>query len=174
MKQGLLIAFGELFLKSDQVKKLFIERLLNNISFFCQKEKIKFRVFLLRDRIFLETDQGEKVRKIIKHVPGIAWYASSIYFDRFSLKEVVSFISENHGIKTKESFALRVKRKKQTKESKELIIKRIAKEIDRPVNLDNPDKEIFIEIQIKGTFIYFKKKKGRGGLPLNSAGKVLV
>ncbi len=174
MKKGILIAFGELFLKSDQVKKVFTRKLFNNIRFFCQKEKINFKIYKLRDRIYLETDNIIKAEKIIKNIFGIAWYSPVFCFSSFNLKEVATFVSQNHNIKENKTFALRINRKKKDIESKELIIQKIAEKIDRPVNLKKPNKEIFVEIQKNNTFIFFKKKKGKGGLPLGTAGKVLV
>jgi len=46
MKRGVLIAFGELFLKSPGVRKLFKRKLLNNLSLFLKKEILNFKFFL--------------------------------------------------------------------------------------------------------------------------------
>ncbi len=171
MKQGILIAFGELFLKSEQVKKLFIKRLINHILFLSKKE-IDFKLIILRDRLFLQTNDILKAKKIIKKVPGISWYSEGYLFDGFDLKEITQFILRNH--KITKTFAIRVNKKKDVKESKELIIKKIAELIDKKVDLKKPNKEINIEIQKTGTFVFYNKIKGLGGLPMNSSGKALV
>ncbi|MFN7088929.1 MAG: hypothetical protein ACK4NX_03930, partial [Candidatus Paceibacteria bacterium] len=75
MKTGILIAFGELFLKSERVQKIFKNKLKNTLSFFLHKEKIKFSLILLRDRIFIVTDDSDKALEIGKNVFGISWLA---------------------------------------------------------------------------------------------------
>lgn len=165
-KRGILIAFGELFLKSEGVRKIFQRRLINNLRFFLKKEKVHFNIISSRERIFIQTDEIKKTLKIIKKVFGISWLAESFYFS--SLKELLSFIDKNYQnyIKKGESFAIRMKRDRK-------IIDRIAKNIDRKVDLDKPKKEFFIERRETYWFLYFKKIKGIGGLPLGSSGKVL-
>ena len=55
MKKGILIAFGELFLKSSGVKDMFQRRLVNNLGFFLKGLDIKIDSF--RERIFIETEK---------------------------------------------------------------------------------------------------------------------
>jgi len=166
MKKGILIAFGELFLKSEGVKKLFQKRLINNLCFFLRKEKVDFKIFSFRERIFIETNQNLKAKKIIKGTFGIAWFSDSFYF--FNLKELIYFINKNYKeyIGKGESFAIRMKKDRE-------VIDKIAKLINRKVNLDRPKRELFIEQRDKKYFLYFKKIKGAGGLPVSSSGKVL-
>jgi len=166
MKKGILIAFGELFLKSEGVRKLFQRRLINNLRFFLEKEKIEFKIHSSRERIFIETEEIKKASKIIKRTFGIAWFSESFYF--LNLKELIRFINKNYEeyIGKGESFAIRMKKDRE-------IIDKIAKLIDRKVNLDRPKRELFIEQRDKKYFLYFKKVKGAGGLPVSSSGKVL-
>lgn len=178
MKKGILIAFGELFLKSEGVKKLFQKKLINNLCFFLKKEKVDFKILSFRERIFIETNQNLKAKKIIKRTFGIAWFSDSFYF--FNLKELIYFINNNYKeyIGKGESFAIRMKKDRE-------VIDKIAKLINRKVNLDRPKRELFIEQRPslprlagcegknKKYFLYFKKIKGAGGLPVSSSGKVL-
>ena len=162
MKKGILIAYGELFLKSEGVKRLFLQRLTNNLSFFLQKEKIAFKMDSSRDRIFIETD-SKKIKKVIERVFGIAWLANAY---QLNLKELLAF-DYHKQIKEGETFAIRMKKDRE-------VIDKVAKLIDRKVNLDRPKKELFIEKRGELYFLYFKKIKGAGGLPAGSAGKVLA
>lgn len=166
-KQGILIAFGELFLKSEGVKKLFIQKLVWNIQYFLRREGVEFKIHVLHDRLFLETSY-EKAEKIVKRISGISWFTKAYLLEE---KDVVKFIKENHKewIKKGETFALRIKSDKR-----EELIDKIAKEIKRKVNLSNPAKEIFIESKKDKSFIYFEKEKGLGGLPSSVSGKVLM
>jgi len=175
-KKGILIAYGEMFLKSEGVKKLFQKRLINNLRFFLKKGNIDFKLSFFRERIFIETEQTKRASNIIKKVFGIAWLAESFCFSKTILKELSDFIDKNYPdwIKKGETFAIRLKLEKGIlKESREKIIDRVAERINRKVNLGKPKREIFIEIRKNGWFLYFKKTKGAGGLPVGSGGKVL-
>ena len=164
--KGILIAFGELFLKSDSVRKIFQRRLVNNLRFFLKKEKVNFKIVSSRERIFIKTNEIKKTSQIIKRVFGIVLLAESFYFN--NLKDFLSFIDKNYQdyIKEGETFAIRMKKDRK-------IINRIAKNIDRRVNLNKPKRELFVEKRDENYFLYFKKIKCLGGLPLGSSGKVL-
>ncbi len=181
MKKGVLVAYGELFLKSEGVRKLFIQRLENNIKFFLNKEKIDFRLHVYRERIFIEfpdvlakNDNKQKINnnnnkeikktfKVLKNIFGIAWYCEVLQFS--DLKSLLSFDFQKE-IREGDTFAIRMKKDRK-------IIDQVAKLINRKVNLDNPKKELFIEQRKEGFFLYFKKIKGAGGLPAGSSGKFL-
>lgn len=179
--KGILIAFGELFLKSEGVKKIFKRRLEQNLLFFLKKEltcpernRRDFKIISFRERIFIKTEQTKKALKIIKNIFGISWFSESLFFEGAGLKEISDFVSKNYPkwIKKKETFAIRLKNEGQKNSSKE-IIEKIAKNIKRKVNLDSPKKEIFVEVRKLGWFLCFRKKKGAGGLPQGVSGKVL-
>jgi len=186
-KKGILIAFGELFLKSEGVKKLFQKRLVQNLCFFLQKGGLDFKIHSFRERIFIETSEIQKASRIIKKVFGIVWLTDCLWFPKTTLKGFSDFVTQNYPkwIKKNKTFAIRLKldphyqnfgvgtRKGLLKENREYVIKEIAKNIKRKVDLTRPQRETFIEIRQKGWFLYFKKIKGAGGLPGGSAGKVL-
>ena len=176
MKKGILIAFGEIFLKSAGVQEIFKGKLIGNISFFLKKNKINFKVFPQRERIFLETENLKKAKSVIKNVFGISWFAQSFFFEKESLKEVSEFVAKNYEnwIKERESFAIRLKKGSEIKEKREKIIDEIAKNIKRKVDLEKPKREIFVEARKEGFYLYFKKEKGAGGLPVGASGKVLT
>jgi len=173
-KKGILIAFGELFLKSEGVKKLFVKKLVFNIKFFLKDFNAKINLF--HDRIFIEIPKKEtEALKTIKNVFGISWFSEAFLFENPSFEDFSDFIKKNYKkwIKEKETFALRIKNGLKT-QSKEEIINKIAKSIKRKVKLENPDKEIFIETKEGRYFLYFNKIKGAGGLPSACGEKVLV
>jgi thiamine biosynthesis protein ThiI len=176
MKKGILIAFGKIFLKSPGVQRIFKRKLQNNLSFFLKKEGVDFKVFPQRERIFIETKKHEKARKIIKNVFGISWFTKSFFFERETLSQVSNFIAQKYQnwIKENESFAIRLKKGSEIKESSQKIIEEIAKNIKRKVDLEKPKREIFVEARKEGFYLYFKKEKGAGGLPVGTSGKVLT
>ena len=176
-EKGILISFGELFLKSEGVKNLFKKRLIWNLSFFLKKGGLSFKICDLRDKILVKTEETRKTLKIIKKVFGISRLAQTLFFPEANLKSISKFVSENYKdwIKKNQTFALRVKLEKSIfKENKDKVIDEIAKKINRKVDLSCPDKEIFIEAKKNGWFLYFKKMMGAGGLPVGTGGKVLT
>jgi thiamine biosynthesis protein ThiI len=174
IKEGLLLALGELFLKSEKVKKIFLRKLINNISISLKKIGIDFKIYPLRERIFVEAMNKSKVENVVKNVFGISWYAKAIFLEG-DLEDLVKFVEENYEkwIKKNQSFAIRLK-KGELKESGEEIIKKVASKIERKVDLERPKVELFLEARKNGWFIYFKKKKGKGGLPVGTGGKALA
>jgi thiamine biosynthesis protein ThiI len=174
IKEGLLLAFGELFLKSERVRRLFSMKLTNNISISLKKAGINFKIYPLRERIFVETKEKNKAENVVKNVFGVSWFAQAIFLEG-GLEDLVKFVEENYEewIKKNQSFAIRLK-KGDLSESGEEIIKKIASKIERKVDLEKPSVELFLEARKKGWFIYFKKKKGKGGLPVGTGGKALA
>jgi thiamine biosynthesis protein ThiI len=176
MKEGIIIAFGEIFLKSKNVQKILRKKLEKNLSFFLKRENLEARIFPFRERIFVETKNLKKAKRVVKNVFGISWFAKSFFFDRENLKEVSEFFAKNYEnwIKKGESFAIRLKKGSEIKEKRERIIEEIAKNIKRKVDLEKPKREIFVEARKEGFYLYFKKEEGLGGLPVGASGKVLT
>jgi len=175
-KEGILIAFGEIFLKSEGVRKLFQKKLEKNICFFLDKKGIDFKIDASRERIFISTKEIDKAMPEIRKIFGIVWIAKSSYFPEIGLEEFSTFVDENYEkwIKKDETFGIRFRMEKNIlKEDRDDVIKRIAKNIKRKVDLTNPQIEIFVEIRREGTFLYFKKQKGAGGFPIGSSGRIL-
>lgn len=175
VKKGILIALGEIFLKSPPVQKIFKDKLIKNLIFFLKRESFDFKIYPKRERVFIETKNQNKAAKIIKNIFGVSWFSKTMFFQKKHLKDISFFVAQNYQkwIKRKESFAIRLKKGSEIKESREKIIKEIAQNIQRKVDLENPQKEIFIEARGNDWFLYFKKKKGSGGFPVSTGGKVL-
>ncbi len=177
IKKGIMIAFGELFLKSKRVRTNFIRKLINNLNFCLNKKNIEHKVYFLRDRIFVETEKINMAKKIIKQIPGISLISESFYCLEGDLNELFEFIENNYSgwISKNQKYALRVKIEDlKLKSKKEKIIDELACLIKRKVNLSKPDKEINIEIKKNGWLVYLKKEKAKGGLPQGSGGRVLT
>ncbi len=174
-KEGILVAFGEIFLKSEGVQKQLKKQLLKNIFSLLKKKKIICKVSFFRERIFIETKDFRKTADVLKRVFGVVWRAKVYFFEDAGLHDVSVFIKDNYAdwVKEKESFALRIQKGGDMREKREDIIDSVAKNIKREVNLSNPKKEIFIERRKEGWFIYFKKHKCLRGLPVGSEGKVI-
>jgi thiamine biosynthesis protein ThiI len=145
IKEGLLLAFGELFLKSERVRRLFLVKLVNNISLSLKKAEIDYKIYPLRERIFVETEEKSKAENVVKNVFGVSWYAQAIFLEG-GLEDLVKFVEENYEkwIKKNQTFAIRLK-KGELKESGGEIIKKVASKIERKVDLEKPNVELFLE-----------------------------
>jgi len=175
IKQGIVLAWGEIFLKSAGVQKLLKKRLVNNLFHFLKKQGVDFKIYSWHERIFIETKDFKKASSVLKKTFGTVWFARTLFFAGANFEELNKFIKENYQnwIKRDESFALRIKKDSLIKKGTMEIIDEVAKNIKRKVNLSHPKREIFIEGRKQGWFLYFKKQKGQGGLPLGSQGKTL-
>jgi len=168
MKTLTLIHYGELTLKGKN-RKYFEEQLIKNIYDKCGGSLHRYRGYLV-----MEGGNPENLRYIF----GISWFANvlSIEKDIDALKGAI-IEKVKDGISSAESFAVYTKRadKEFTHTSmkvSELVGDEIVKHYNKKVDLKNPDFPIYIEISDK-IYVYFKKNKGLGGLPVGISGKVL-
>jgi len=174
-KKGLLLATGEIFLKSKGVQKALKRKLINNLYYSLKRKNINSKIYVFRERIFIQVSNFRKAANVLKKTFGIVWFAKTFFLKNASLKELNRYVKENYEnwIKPGETFALILRRSTNIKKSRDEIIKTIAKNIKRKVNLNKPKKKIFLEARKDGWFLYFKKQKGAGGLPVGNQGKVL-
>ncbi len=170
---------GELSLKSEQVKPKFFERLVKNVRKALDRKGIKHKIETNPSRIFVYTDEISKASKTLTKVFGISslspcWTCPS-KLENISL--LVSDIAiENLKLDESKSFALRVR---LAGRHREFSWKSLADEVggavkrvtNSKVDLTNPDIEIFIEARSRRTYVFTKKLKGVGGLPLGTGGK---
>ncbi len=182
-EEGILVAWGELFLKSKNVKKSFQNSLIKNINIFLKSRGLNSKLRFFYERLFISLDgfrvikPERKTVSLVKRVFGISWFAKSFFFPpRTTLRSFLSFIRDNYSnwIKENQSFAIALKMEKNIlKVKREKIIDLVASEIKRKVDLTNPSVKIFIEIRKTGYFLYFKKIRGLNGLPVGASGRAL-
>jgi thiamine biosynthesis protein ThiI len=170
---GILISFGELFIKSKPVQELFKRKLGNNIKQALARNKIKARLDYSHDKLFLKCED-KKVIDVLKNIPGISNICPCFVLKTNDPKKVIKFVEENYKdwIKKDETFAIRAKHDNSVKVSSQELGKNIGEVIDRRVNLSKPDKEIFVELRDQ-TYIYFEIIKGIDGLPSGASGEAL-
>ena len=176
-QKGILIAFGEMFLKSDSVRSFFKQKLVDNLMLSVKKTDEDAKVIILRDRIFIKTGKIEKLVPVIKNISGISWIAQAFYFPKPDLAVLGKFVDNNYQewMKKGQKFAIRPNfQKGAVKENTQKIIERLARNISNKVDLKNPDTEIFVDIKKDGAFLYFKKEKALGGFPAGSSGKISI
>jgi len=190
-----LIHFGELGLKG-QNRRQFEQHLAHSITAQLKAMELNYAVHVTHDHLFIKlgTDQPEHAAEIVDRlvkVPGIAWLAESVWLPRQSLdaseggadtRELQDLVVETaRGQYTNgASFAVRVHRgdKRFAIRSPELARTLGAavlagSEFER-VDLDHPDQCLYVDVQVRGVYIYPNRIPGVGGLPLGSVGRAMV
>ncbi len=174
MKQIILVKYGELSTKGDN-RHIFIKTLKNNIENTVQ-EKINIQKF--HDRIYIETNQTNKVMQQLKNIFGI--HAIALCYqtinDEAAIKETLLNIVNNN---SKQTFKVKTKRANKefpltTPEINQKMGAYILKNSNLKVDVKNPELTITIEIRDNGTFIYTDEIKGLGGYPVGVQGQGIL
>jgi len=167
---------GEISLKSEQVKPRFVEKLAENISKALNKERVRHRVEIGESRIFVYPDDYKKAVKRLIRVFGIS-SVSPCRICHSSIEEMSSVACEmvKDILDESKSFAVRARKVGRHDFSLRAILEevgaRVKKETNASVNLTSPDVEIFIECRSRRTFIFLKKIRAVGGLPLGTGAR---
>lgn len=171
-----MIAYGEIAIKSDFVRRNYVRKLITNISNGLKSEGLKYRIKHEWSRILVEVDDIDRAINVLNRVFGISYFSPYIYVDLPKLEE---FIHEHckellNGVNT---FAVRVRRTgKHDFTSKDLEAKlgSIVKEkTGLKVSLENPDRTIYVEVRDNECYIYVNKFNGLRGVPLGTSGRVV-
>ncbi len=175
-RNTLLIKYGELFLKSPPIRKMFIKRLLENIKAALNSKLIPFNILLIRhDRIIMEAD--EKALEYLSKIPGIASiaYACETEADyQAMLQCILESLKPAAG-----SIYVRAKRVTKTFPLKSVELSQklshdIASKLNMEVRPKNPEVTVYVEILGGKAYIYTRKIDGVGGLPVGTAGRAVA
>lgn len=175
----IIVRYGELGIKSPRVRKRFEKKLVKNIkeSFPCEVKINQGRIFIYPEDYDDALIKLTKVFGIVSVSPAITTITDKTILEGVINDYVDNLKSENL-ISENTSFAIRCRRVgKHDFTSQELGAWAggvVIRNVNAPVNLSNPDLEIFIEVREDETFIYHKKIKGQAGLPLGTQGKLIV
>jgi len=171
MERVILVRYSEIFLKSPPVFRRFEDLLVGNIKRVLRGKD--FRLEKGRGRIYIYTPKPESLAKKLKYVFGIYSFSPAFCLKTTSPLEIKKFVKETYEkeIGENQSFALRVRTEGEISSQK--LAAEVGEGIKRKVNLDSPDKEIFIEVKEGKTYIFDEIIKGLGGMPVGSSGSVL-
>jgi len=172
--QKIIIKYGELWLKSEPVKKRFIDALAENVRSSLRSNGVRdFRLGRKRDMLVLETDEA-KAEAALSSVFGISWFTRAME-TLSEMRQIENAALEEAGkIKKSETFAVRAGRSdKSFQFTSNEIENRIGAKIDRSVDLSNPDFTIYVEVGKDRSYVYSRKIKGAGGLPYGVSGRTL-
>ncbi len=175
----LLRVSGELSLKSEQVRPRFFEILVRNVKKALNKAKIKYKLETNPSRIFVYTHEIQRASRRLVKIFGIsslspAWSCPS-RIDEISLL-TSDIATEVLKLNSSKSFALRARIAGRHKNfSLKSLVDEVGGAVKRVTNakvdLTTPDEEIFIECRSRRTYVFLRKIKAVGGLPLGTGGK---
>jgi thiamine biosynthesis protein ThiI len=193
MNNYILIHYGEISLKGKN-QPHFRMQLLKNIRLSLKSADIDWPIKHQRGYLSLAVLQKEKTKiaqKKIEQVFGITWFSPALRyqyqgFDPDSVTGIVHTIEKqlcqlaNERYMPGATFSVQVRRSDKRFPVTSLDLERlfgssIIKNTSwENVNLKKPDQVYYVEIQSNEVFIHTDKFKGMGGLPVNTAHRVLV
>ena len=175
-----MVRYGELFLKSEPVKRHFIGLLMRNIKKALDSEGLPHKFELFRGRMLVLGDEPERIAAVVSRVFGVVDVSVCTRTSN-NLDDLCSTAIETArgNLKSGMSFAIRAKRQGvsgyTSQQMGEVIGRAISDHIaGARVDLSHPDYEIFIEGRDVGGFVYDQRIEAHGGLPLGTQGRVCV
>ncbi len=175
----ILLRYGELSLKSAYVRKYFESILVRNIKNAFTRENIPHEIRTERGRIYLSTTEISKSIRVLPRIFGIVSFSPALQTTSTlqDMSAIAQHLTKNI-LQKQKSFAIRVTRVGTHPFTSQQVAVQIGNDIVQataaPVDLNNPDVELFIEIREKKSFLFTEKIKGVGGLPLGTQGKILA
>ncbi len=171
MRRCVVCHYGEIALKGKN-RSFFEKKLVLNIKEMVNDAEVQAsrgRVVVFSEDEFLE----EKLKKI----PGIVYFslAEKVSSSLPVIKERAVSLIEKESF---EKFAVRVKRADKSFPVSSMDCAReigneIAIKTKKKVDLTNPDITCFVEIAGQETYIYYKKIRGVGGIPIGTGGRAV-
>ncbi len=178
-KDAVMIRIGELWLKSEPVKKQFMHTLTRNIRAALDGAGISYELEEYRGRI-LVYGNAEPIASIVSRIFGIV--DVSVCRTCGNTPEEISAVAvaiAKDKLKPGMRFAVRARRqfvKGFTSQQLAAVVADALWEVYPGfiVDLDNPEYEIFVEAREYGGIVYDDRIPGQGGLPLGTAGRAAV
>ena len=175
-----MVRYGELFLKSEPVKRHFIGLLMRNIKKALDAEGLPFRFALFRGRMLIEGAEPGRIAAVVSRVFGVVDVSvctrTSNAMDDLCAAAVMT---AQGNLKPGMTYAIRAKRQGvegyTSQQMGEVIGRAVADHVPGvTVDLSCPDYEIFVEAREFGGFVCDHRIGAPGGLPLGTQGRVCV
>jgi len=173
----IIVRYGEIFLKSDPVRRRFEGKLISNIEYKFQENSIPYKIITRRHRIYIDTENTKDVPEILSRVFGIVSFSPAKRTT--SYLDIMSGIALNYAqdiINEGTSFSVRANREGihpyKSPDVEREIGAQIKFKTGASVDLTDPDVTIFIEIRDDEAFVFHEKFPGPGGLPAGAEGRV--
>ncbi len=178
MYEIVVVRYGEIFLKSEYVKRKFEDRLIENIRLALEKKGLIGKIIRSRHRIYVEAEDAKRVAAAVSRVFGVVSTSPAVRTTA-DIEEISTAGAKlaAEAIHPEDSFAVRVKRTGthtySSIDAEKAISSRILEDRKLRVDLTKPDKTIYAEIVEDAAYVFDKKVAGVGGLPYMTQGKVV-
>jgi thiamine biosynthesis protein ThiI len=178
----ILVRYGELALKSPNVRRRFEDRLVRNIHELFLSEKLECLTRMERGRIFLTVADFGRASSALSRVFGVVSF-SPVHETTHEIAEVEKMVVElaEPLIEEGSSFAIRATRAGSQGYTSQDLAKAVGATVmaqfkDRKisVDLDEPDVELFVEARDNRAFSFTESFKGPGGMPYGTQGRALT
>ena len=175
-----LVRFGEIHLKSRYVRKQFQDKLVANVQDHFAARGVECLTTSDRGRVYLETDDVEAGRSILRRVFGVVSFSPAVECAADMEKISRKLVEYSRPlIKEGASFAIRSRRSGSHRFTSRDVAVATGKAIQAAypslkVDLSKPDIELFVEVRNNRAFLFHEVVDGPGGLPLGTQGRVLV
>ena len=174
-----MVRYGELFLKSEPVKRQFIQSLVNNTGKALDAAGLPHRFELHRGRILIHGEAPDRIAQVASRIFGTVEVAVCRQ-TASSIGEVCRVAVEMASARLRggASFAVRARRQGVAGITSQEIGAAVGSAIREAcpgsrVDLSVPDYEIFVEMRDFGTLIYDTRVPAPGGLPWGTQGNAL-
>lgn len=172
-----LIRYGELALKSRQVRKRFLACLEENLRASLARKGIFCRLSLGWSRGFLESEDP-RAGLVLSRCFGISSFSRAERLSFSSMEEIVDAGERlfSDAVASKR-FAVRARRHGSHPFSSKDIERELGARLlprSAGVDLDNPEMTCYLEIRDTEAWFFTEKTKGPGGLPVGTGDRVLL
>ncbi len=176
-----IVRYGEITLKSPRVRRRMERALIRSIKWRIERKGLHLKDIRKEGgRVIIYTKEPEKVAYELGKVFGVVSSSPAIEVanDLESISDVVIRVAKRE-LKNGVSFAIRARRLKSypitSKDIErilgELVLNKTGMKLK--VDLEHPDKIIYVEVRSKKAYIFTKIVRGVGGLPYAVEGKVV-
>jgi tRNA uracil 4-sulfurtransferase len=178
--QVVMVRYGELFLKSEPVKRRFINQLIRNISRALDACAIPHALETHRGRILIHGDDPDRIAGVVSRIFGVV-DVSVATLTTHDMADLASAALDHarRCLSPEKSFAIRARRQGVTGFTSQELGAAVGSAVldhlpELSVDLDDPDCEIFVEARDFGGLVYSARIPAPGGLPWGTQGRVLA
>ncbi len=167
-----LVRYGEIFLKSDYVRRQWEKVLVRNIHEVLPGCRVRSE----RGRIWVT---GPVDRELLRRIFGIVSFSPVVRCPLDLLEETLLSLAEDRGAKQLRTFAIRIRRVGThpfTSQEKAVELGNLVRKAfpGLGVDLENPDLELHVEIREDTCYLYTEVIPGAGGIPLGVEGTLVA
>ena len=174
----ILVRYGEIGVKSPVVRKRFEKKLISNI-----KKLIKCKITINQGRIFLFPEEYDKALDDLTKIFGVVSFSPTLSTDtdhdaiKAAVQDYIKDLIEKGEFDPEQPFAVKCRRVGthdfSSREMAGFCGAAVIELTNAPVDLSNPKFKLYIEVREDKTYIFHKKIKGAGGLPIGTQGRLI-